>query len=140
MSALGSVPYAAHTGVEVVEVKPGEARARLDQRQEVSNHIGTMHAGAMFTLGEAASGGAMVGTFADRLGQIRPVASEASIRYTRLARGLLTATARCAEPPEALRARLDADGKVAFDVAVDIQDAEGQSVAGMTVAWHVRRT
>jgi hypothetical protein len=29
---------------------------------------------------------------------------------------------------------------VAFDVEVDIQDAEGQSVAGMTVAWHVRRT
>lgn len=138
--AMSTVPYAAHTGVELVEVKPGEARARLDQREEVSNHIGTMHAGALFTLGETASGGAMVGTFADRLDQIRPVASGASIQYSRLARGALTATARCAEPAEALRARLDADGKVAFDVAVDIQDAEGQSVAGMTVAWHVRRT
>jgi uncharacterized protein (TIGR00369 family) len=138
--ALSTVPYAAHTGVDLIEVAPGAAIAVLDQRDEVSNHIGTMHAGALFTLGETASGGAMVGTFKDLMGQIRPVAANASIRYTRLAKGKLTAQARCSEAPEALRGRLDADGKVAFDVEVDIQDADGQSVAGMTVAWHVRRT
>jgi uncharacterized protein (TIGR00369 family) len=138
--AQSTVPYAAHTGVDLVEVKPGVAIAVLDQRDEVTNHIGTMHAGALFTLGETASGGAMVGAFQDLLGQIRPVAAGASIRYTRLAKGKLTAEARCSEPADALRSRLDADGKVVFDVLVDIQDADGQAVAGMTVAWHVRRT
>lgn len=138
--AQSTVPYAAHTGVDLVQAKPDGAIAVLDQRDEVTNHIGTMHAGAMFTLGETASGGAMIGAFQDKLGQIRPVAAEASIRYTRLARGRLTAEARCSEPAEALLSRLDADGKVVFDVLVDIKDADGQGVAGMTVAWHVRRT
>ena len=49
-------------GVDWISEKLGRvaAVAVLDQRDEVSNHIGTMHAGAMFTLGETASGGAMV--------------------------------------------------------------------------------
>ena len=134
-----AVPFAKHIGVELIEIAPGRGVARLEQSGQVSNHIGTMHAGALFTLAETASGAAMTGTFADIIMAVRPVAAEARVRYLKLARGPLTATATTVEPPEALRAKLDADKKVAFDVAVDVTDEKGQSVAALTVAWNVRR-
>lgn len=48
-----AVPFANHVGVKLLQIGDGTASAELEQRSEVSNHIQSMHAGAMFTLGEA---------------------------------------------------------------------------------------
>jgi len=134
-----AVPFAAHTGVELLEIGAGRAVARLVQRPEVCNHIGTLHAGALFTLGETASGGAMSGAFAERILSVRPVAAAARITYAKTARGSITATAITAISAPDLLARLEAEGKVQFDVEVEFADEQGQAVAGMVVAWHVRK-
>jgi hypothetical protein len=34
---------------------------------------------------------------------------------------------------------LEADGKVAFEVLVDIQDSDKDTVAEMAITWHVSR-
>lgn len=133
------VPFAGHTGVVIEEVGPGSARTALEQRQETSNHIGSQHAGALFTLGEAASGAAMAGAFGDVFMEVRPVAARAEIAYLKVAKGKVAATARTGEPVDALRERLDADGKVQFPVRVSIADDAGNEVATMTVEWHVSR-
>lgn len=134
-----SVPFAAHTGVELTEVADGHATARLAQAPTTINHIGSQHAGALFTLGEAASGAAMAGAFATRLAAIRPVAGAAEIRYTRVAKGTITAAATLSEDVPALTARLDSEGKVTFDVAVVMRDEAGDDVATMKVAWHLKK-
>jgi acyl-coenzyme A thioesterase PaaI-like protein len=133
------LPFLKLTGVEIVELTPSGGVARLNERAEVLNHIGTVHAGAVFTLGEAASGAAMTGIFADVIQSIRPVAAEARITYSKLARGTLTARGSIGEPAEALRSRFDAESRVAFEVNVDIKDLRGHSVASMVVAWNVRK-
>ncbi len=51
-----SVPFASHTGIAIDEIRDGEAIASLEQSDVTINHIGTQHAGALFTLGQAASG------------------------------------------------------------------------------------
>ena len=43
-----SVPYATHTGVELLDVGDGLATARLVQRMETENHIKGQHAGGDF--------------------------------------------------------------------------------------------
>lgn len=133
-----AVPFARHAGVELTHVEEGLARATLTQTAESINHIGTQHAGALFTLGETASGGAMAGIFADRILNVRPIAGEAQIRYARLAKGLITAEARVAGSREALIATLERDKKVAFDVTVTLTDAEAKEVATMRVSWTVK--
>lgn len=135
-----SVPYAAHTGVELVEITAERATARLAKREAVGNHIQTVHAGAMFTLGETVSGAAMSGLLADDILTLRPVAAEASIRYVKTAKTDLFAIGRVDADGAAIKAALDADGKVQFDVKVDIKDADQLTVAEMTVAWHVTKT
>ena len=135
-----SVPFATVTGVELVEVSPERGVARLAKRPEVENHIQTMHAGAMFTLGEAASGAALGGVLGDQLLAVRPVAADASIKYLKTGKTDLTATAVANRDAEAIRQELADVGKVVFDINVAIADAEGVTVAEMVVNWHVKKT
>ena len=135
---LGSaVPFAATTGVNLLKVGPGHATASLEQRPEVTNHIATLHAGALFTLGEAASGGAMSGAFVAHLLQVRPIATDATIEYVKIAKGLITAKAKTNEPASNLLARMAADGKVRFQVDVTLSNECDQEVARMKVGWLV---
>ena len=132
-----AVPFANHVGVQILEVGDGVARTKLVQRSETSNHIASQHAGAMFTLGEAASGAAVAGALAPIILQMRPVAATAEISFKKIAKGTLTAHAKTSRPGAALMAAIKDDGKVAFDVTVDIQDAEGDTVVEMSVNWYV---
>lgn len=133
-----AVPFAKYVGVELTEVGDGTASARLVQRPDLANHIGTLHAGALFTAAETASGAAVAGAFKDLIGSLRPVAAEAKIVYLKLARGAIACTAATAEPGEELRRRLEAERKVVFDVLVDLVREDGQPAAKLSVTWHVR--
>jgi acyl-coenzyme A thioesterase PaaI-like protein len=136
---LGSaVPFATHAGTQLVEVGDGVAVAALDQTPSSVNHLGTQHAGALFTLGETASGAAMAGVFAERLAGIRPVVSDARIAYRRPARGRITANSRTSIPPDDLRATCAREGKVDFEVVVSLMDEGAREVAEMGVTWSVR--
>jgi uncharacterized protein (TIGR00369 family) len=134
-----TVPFVSFVGIELLELASGRAVAALDQRPETSNHLSTMHAGALFTLGETASGAAMAGTFAAMLLQVRPVAAEAQVRYLKVAKGRVQAMAKTTEPPETILASLEQDGVVRFTVDVDLIDAADAIVATMTIGWHISR-
>ena len=133
-----AIPFNVHIGLDVVALGPGTATVRLPDDERLRNHVGSQHASGLFAAAEAASGGAFVGSFADRLGEITPLASSAEIRYTKLARGPIEATATLTGADDLL-ARLDADGKVSFPVEVELSDADGNAVASATVQWHVRK-
>lgn len=133
-----AVPFAGHLGLEITEVGAGEATVVLPRRPELHNHVGSQHAGALFTAAETASGAAFVGAFAVRMGDVTPLAKAAEIDYEKIAHGAITATAKLGiEAAEAL-ATLDADGKVEFPCEVELTDKDGDRVATATVHWHVR--
>ncbi|GGY52175.1 YiiD C-terminal domain-containing protein [Parvularcula lutaonensis] len=133
------VPFARYTGVVIDEITAEKATCHLDQRPEVENHIQSMHAGALFVLGEQASGAAFAGAFLERMMTVRPVAAKADIQYLKIAKGTITATARIRENASGLIGQLDEVGKVQFAVDVSLSDAEGTEVATMTVDWHVKK-
>ena len=133
-----AVPFNAHLGLQVVEVGEGMGIVKLPDRSELRNHVGSQHAGALFGAGEAASGAAFVGAFADRLGEITPLVQDANITYQRRAQGTITATGKLKEAKAELLATLESDGEVRFCVDVDLTNAHGDTVAEMVVNWHVR--
>lgn len=135
-----AIPFNNHVGLEVAEVGDGRGVVRLPEGDHLKNHVGSQHAGALFSAAEAASGAAFVGAFAERMGEITPLARSARIDYLKLARGPITATAVLGEEKSALLARLDAEGRVEFPVAVELTDSEGVKVAEVSVGWHVRRS
>lgn len=133
------VPFQNFVGVELLDIADGVASALLEQREETTNHIKTQHAGAMFTLGEAASGAAMAGALALVILNVRPVAAGSTIAYTKIAKGRLIAHAKTSAPSAELLATLETDGKVSFEVLVDIQDGDKDTVAEMAITWHVSK-
>ena len=133
-----AVPFAGYLGLEITSIGEGESVVRLPERSELTNHVGSQHAGALFTLAEAASGAAFVGAFAERLGDVTPLARAAEISYERIARGPIDAAAKLGVPAAEALAALDAEGKVVFPCEIDLTDADGERVATATVQWHVR--
>jgi len=131
------VPLNNLLGIKIVSVGDGVAETRLPFRSEITNHIGSVHAAAIFGLAEAASGGAMSGAFAPVATSIRPVAASATVEFSRIAQTDLVARASTRLASADLREALQRDGKVVFDVAVTLQDASDAEVARVTVSWHV---
>jgi acyl-coenzyme A thioesterase PaaI-like protein len=134
-----AVPYNGHLGLEIEEVAPVRGVVRLPDRAEIRNHVGSQHAGALFSAGEAASGAAFVGGFAERLGELEPLAESAEISYSKVAQGVITATASLDADAGELLAELDREGRVRFSVDVTLTNAVGDVVAEMTVRWYVGR-
>jgi len=133
-----AVPFAGHLGLEIVEISEGEATVRLPDRPELLNHVGSQHAGSLFTAAETASGAAFVGAFAARMADITPLARSAEIAYEKIAKGEITARAKLGIPADKALATLDVDGKVEFPCEVELSDSDGNVVAAANVRWHVR--
>jgi uncharacterized protein (TIGR00369 family) len=133
-----AVPFAAFLGLDIARIAEGEAVVILPERAELTNHVGSQHAGALFTVAEAASGAAFLGAFADRLAEVTPLARSAEIAYEKIAKGPIEATARLSVAREEALAILDAESKVVFPCEIELTDTAGDRVATATVQWHVR--
>ncbi len=131
---LASVPFAATLGIEFT----GPGSALLRDRMDLHNHVGGPHAGALFTLGETASGAVVLGTFADQLSRATPLAVRADIEYAKLARGDVIATATLATTRDEVIATLDDGRRPEFGVTVEIARSDGSICARMTVTWTLR--
>ncbi|MCQ8186587.1 DUF4442 domain-containing protein [Parvularcula maris] len=134
-----TVPFVGYTGIVIDELGEGTSTCTLEQRHEISNHLGTQHAGALYTLGETASGAAFTGAFADRIMELQPVAAKAEIAYLKLAKGTITAKGLVGEDIAGLKKRLDEEGRIKFPVTVSLTDASGNEVATMRVEWNVKK-
>lgn len=132
------VPFIGTVGIRIDHIGPGEARATLPSRPEVHNHMGTAHAGAVYTLGESASGGVVLSLFADLLPGIFIALKSAEVRHTKAAAGDVVATALLDGDPAAVRAAYDASGKADFDVRVSLAVGDVET-AQVVYTWSARR-
>jgi len=131
---VSALPFPKHIGI-----KPNEDGALvLAENQSLYNHLGTLHAGALFTLGESASGATVLRQLGQALAGATPVAKSATIEYRKPARGRIRAGGSLDEAVEEIAARLQRDRKTTFDVRVTLQDDAGVEVAAMKVTWYVR--
>lgn len=134
-----AIPFNVHLGIQTTTVAPDGGAVTLPDDEKLRNHVGSQHAGGLFSAGEAASGAAFVGAFLDIMGEITPLAESAEISYKKLAKGEITATASFGEDAEALKQTLSEEGRIRFPVQVEMTDSDGNVVAEMTVNWYVRR-
>ncbi|MEW2286920.1 DUF4442 domain-containing protein [Streptomyces sp. NPDC047841] len=133
-----TVPMARTLGLEFLETAPDRAVVSLPDQSAYHNHVGGPHAGAMFTLGESASGAIVLAAFGDQLTRAVPLAVRAEIAYKKLAMGVVTATATLGRPAAEVVAELDAGQRPEFPVSVEIRRADGAVTGEMTVVWTLR--
>jgi acyl-coenzyme A thioesterase PaaI-like protein len=137
-SMPAAVPLVATMGIEYLEVTETSAHLRLADQDALHNHVGGLHAGAMFTLGESASGAVVLGAFSDLLDRATPLAAAADITYLKLALGDIDARATMHGDPAQIRAELERGGLPKFEVTIELSDAAGTVTARMTVRWALK--
>ncbi|MER5951444.1 DUF4442 domain-containing protein [Streptomyces sp. NPDC001904] len=133
-----TVPMARTLNLDFQETSPDKAVVSLPDQADYHNHVGGPHAGAMFTLGESASGAIVLAAFGDQLARAVPLAVSAEIAYKKLAMGPVTATATLGRPAEDVVAELDAGERPEFPVTIEIRREDGAVTGEMKVVWTLR--
>lgn len=134
------VPMVGTLNLEFLDLTDTTAVLRLPDQPEYHNHIGGPHAGAMFTLGESASGALVLGNFAQYLDRVVPLAVDASIAYQKVAMGPVTATATMTRTAQEVLADLDSGVRPEFRVNISIATDDGTVTGQMHVLWTLKRT
>ena len=134
---METLPFVQLLGIRIDEIGNGTSKVSMPADPKLNNHLGSQHAGALFTLAETASGAAMAGGFAELIMGLRPVAKESRIQYQKVAKGATRAEGRVPGDIAALKATLKADGKIAFPVEVDVYDEHGTLAAQVQVDWYL---
>lgn len=135
-----TVPMVKTLNIEFGDITSTTAELRLPDQPEFHNHIGGAHAGAMFTLAESASGALVLVNFGDRLAEATPLAVEATIRYLKLARGVITATATSNVDASGVISQLQSGIRPEFTVEVALTDEEGVQTGQMSILWTLKPT
>jgi thioesterase domain-containing protein len=120
---------------EVLE--PGFVRLRVPLAGN-ENHIGSMYAGALFTLAEI-PGGALFLTSFDA-SKFYPIVKEMNLRFRRPATGDIVVEARLsAEEIERLQSEAQANGKAEYVLELQLTDGSGEVVALSRGIYQLRK-
>ena len=120
---------------EVLE--PGFVRLRVPLAGN-ENHIGSMYAGALFTLAEI-PGGALFLTSFDA-SQFYPIVKEMNLRFRRPATGDIVVEARLsAEEIERLQSEAQVNGKAEYVLELQLTDGSGEVVALSRGIYQLRK-
>ena len=138
---IEGIPGNAVLGLQVTEMVDGHGTVVLPFRPDLTNHVGTVHAMALFGIADACSGAALFAGLGDLVAAVAPIARGGEITYRKPATGAITGRATVdAEQQAAIRTELDADGVTRPDVVVTMTNEDDVVVAEATFHWHIKRT
>ncbi len=132
---VSAIPFNRFLGL-----RAGEAALALPEDPKYLNHLGTVHAGAQFSLAEAASGQWLLNRFGEAAADYVAVVRRADVKFRRPAAGELTAQAG-APPEEAERflEMLTQRGRAAIEVRVQVLGEDGSATLESVFEWFAQR-
>ena len=133
-----AVPMVGTLNIEFLELDPQRVVLRLPDQPEYHNHIGGLHAGAMFTLAETATGAIVLGNFGMHLDRAVPLAVESTIRYKKIAKGPMYAEALMHETPESIMERLDAGERPEWTIEVSLAMEDWTVTGEASFLWTLK--
>jgi thioesterase domain-containing protein len=121
------VEFIKRMGLKVIDLDKGRVRLMAPITGN-ENHIGTMYAGALFTLGEVPGGALFLTSF--NMSKYYPIVKEMKIRFRRPARtDVFIDMSIPDERVKEIEAETDRNGKAEFILEGEIKDESGEVVA-----------
>lgn len=131
------IDFVKRSGLKAEELLPGFVRLRMPLAGN-QNHIGTLYAGALFTLAEI-PGGALFLTSFD-VQRFYPLIKEMNLRFRRPAASDITVEALlAAEEIERIQSEAEREGKAEYRLELQLKDADGQVVAETSALYQLRK-
>jgi len=131
------IPFVGRTEVKVLELERGYVKMMMPLQPNL-NHVGTMYAGALFTLAELPGGAIFLSTF--DANQFYPLIKGMDIKFLKPATTDITVEVRL-DPKAAAKIQEKANevGKADYDWECKLEDANGQVVAVSSNRYQLRR-
>ncbi len=108
----------------------------LEPREELLNHLGSIHAGALFTLAESQSGLTLIEGFGKV--NVKALLRSSSIKYRAEATSKLTAIGSInPKDIKKFNTQLNNKGRALIDVAVKVLNSEKHTVLTATFNWFI---
>ena len=131
------IDFVKRSGLKAEELLPGYVCLRMPLAGN-QNHIGTLYAGALFTLAEI-PGGALFLTSFD-VQRFYPLIKEMNLRFRRPATSDISVEARLdAEEIERIQNEAEREGKAEYRLQLQLKDADGQVVAETSALYQLRK-
>jgi uncharacterized protein (TIGR00369 family) len=136
--AKKNCPIYEFLGLSVLEAENGVFKATIPNGKEAGNHIGIMHAGVLFSLGEFL-GGLITARYLDNPRKFQPVVRDLKIDFKAPAMTDITATAYfSAEQALEMNAKLEETGRYDFQQKALLTDTNGTVVAETLGSYALR--
>lgn len=134
------VPFNRHLDIKMAN-DHAEYLLTMDAKPNHLNHLGTIHASALFSLAEASGGEFLLQSFGDISHQVIPVVRKAEVRFRRPARGRIKSKAGFSgqEKEEVLDELLNND-RAFINVKADLYDEDDTMVFSSIFEWYIQRT
>ena len=134
----GTIKIIKEMGIHIEEMRDRYVKVVLPLVPNI-NHIGTMYAGSLFTVGEYLGGPMFFASFDHT--KYYPIVKALSIQYRRPATTDVTVEASLSkEEVEAVQKEADAKGKADWTMNLELKDKSGQVCCLMQGVWQMRRT
>lgn len=131
------IAFVKRSGLKAEVLQPGFVRLRMPL-QGNQNHIGSMYAGALFTLAEI-PGGALFMTSFDVQGYF-PIIKEMNLRFRRPATtDILVEACMSAEQISLISTQASTEGKADYRLDLELKDSHGEVVAISQGLYQMRK-
>lgn len=131
------IPYNKYIGLE----KSSDDRylLMLSDKVDYLNHLGTVHASALFALAEATSGFFLLNEF-QGMADVLPVVRKVETKYKKPAQGMIFSKANFVQTDKGIILdELDARQRTLLTVSVVLYDAEQNNVMQSDFEWFVAK-
>ena len=130
------IPFAARTGIEATRLEKDGIELKMPLAPNI-NHIGTMYAGALFTLGEMMGGAVAMVYFIEH--SLIPIVKGLNIKFTKPAKMDITAGyAMTEDEVNRIIAECKEKGKADYSIKLELKDSTGLVVAVTEGLYQVR--
>jgi len=131
-----SIPFADRAGIDLVEFERGHVKMKIPLEPN-KNHIGTMYAGALFTLAEIPGGAIFMSAF--DMTKFFPIVAEMTIKYLKPATTDIYVEVNMSEDEiERITNEANENGKSIFILEKELKDENGEVVAITTGTYQAR--
>ncbi len=131
------IPFVRNSGLKVLELRRGYVKCLMPFANN-GNHIGTMYAGALFTLAEIPGGAVFLSSF--DTARYFPIVKALDLKFLKPAKSDVTVEISLSEAKiAALEAEAADKGKAEFPLDAELRDASGVVVATSHGIYQLRR-
>lgn len=126
--------------VNLVGIEQDGDAVSLEFKDDILNHINTIHASAQFTLAETQSGLHLQKIFPELEGKVVPVLRDAKVKYKKPALKKIVAYAGVTDKAvKKFKEQFDKKGRGLIEVNVDVKDIDGVLTTQASFSWFVQK-